>query len=108
MPSEIPNFDDLPGAHLIREGLDDLASRRQSPAACLVQIGSPKLNRCGVPVAVTAEEALGADHALYEMLARDNGDDAHGRYNALLRELVSFERALEQRVSRAARAGDAA
>jgi hypothetical protein len=26
-----------------------------------------------------------------------HGDDAHRRYNALLRELVSFERALESR-----------
>ena len=97
------NFDDLPGAHWIREGLSDLAMRRESTAAFLVQIGSPKLNRCGVSVEVTAEDALAADHNLYEMLARVHGNEAHGRYNALLRELVSFERALEQRVSKAAR-----
>jgi hypothetical protein len=108
MPPELLNFDDLPGAHLIREGLDDLAVSRQSTAAFLVQIGSPKLNRCGVPVEVTAEDALGADHGLYQWLARDHGNEAHGRYNALLRELVSFERALEQRVSRTARLGDTA
>ena len=108
MSFDLDSFGDLPGAHLIREGLGDLASRRKSTAAFLVQIGSPKLNRCGVSVEVTPEDALAADHALYQMLAHDHGTEAHGRYNALLRELVSFERALEQRVARAARLGDAA
>jgi len=31
---------------------------------------------------------------LYALLARDNPDAAHSRYNALIRRLVSFERAL--------------
>jgi len=29
------------------------------------------------------------------LLARENPDSAHSRYNALIRTLVSFERALE-------------
>ncbi|MCX6858166.1 MAG: hypothetical protein NTV80_25065 [Verrucomicrobia bacterium] len=103
MPFELPNFDDLPGAHLIREGLSDLALSRRSSAAFLVQIGSPKLNRCGLTVEVTADDALAADHGLYQLLASDYGNDAHGRYNALLRELVSFERALEMRTAQAVR-----
>ena len=32
---------------------------------------------------------------LYLLLAEDDSDSAHGRYNALIRRLVSFERALE-------------
>ena len=38
------------------------------------------------------------------MLAADVAADAHARYNALIRRLVSFERALELDVARAARA----
>jgi hypothetical protein len=93
-------FDDLPGAVLISEGLADLADRRESVAAYLVQIGSPKLRRCGIEVPVSDEDALAADHRLYSLLGREHGNDAHRRYNALLRELVSFERALEGRHGR--------
>jgi hypothetical protein len=32
---------------------------------------------------------------LYELLGRDAPDTAHSRYNALIRRLVSFERAAE-------------
>jgi hypothetical protein len=35
------------------------------------------------------------EHALYEALQREDSDSAHSRYNALIRRLVSFERALE-------------
>lgn len=94
------HFGDLPGAHLIGEGLADVQSGRETAAACLVQIGSPKLKRCGLPIDVPDEAALSADHRLYQLLGRTYGNEAHSRYNALLRELVSFERALEQRFSR--------
>ena len=90
-------LDDLPASDLIRQGLDDLAHHRESIEACLVKIGSPKLRRCGVLVAASDEEALNADHELYALLSREHGNDAHRRYNALLRELVSFERAPESR-----------
>ena len=35
------------------------------------------------------------EHKLYELLAAEDSDAAHSRYNALIRQLVSFERALE-------------
>jgi hypothetical protein len=35
------------------------------------------------------------EHRLYEMLAKTDPDSAHSRYNALIRRLVSFERAAE-------------
>lgn len=97
-------LNDLPAADLIRAGLADLADRRESVAAYLVQIGSPKLRRCGVEVPVSDADALEADHRLYGLLGREHGNDAHRRYNALLRELVSFERALEARHGRLATA----
>ena len=40
-----------------------------------------------------------ADRKLYFLLGKEFGNDAHARYNSFLRELISFERALERRVS---------
>jgi hypothetical protein len=35
------------------------------------------------------------ERRLYERLSREEPDSAHSRYNALIRRLVSFERAAE-------------
>jgi hypothetical protein len=35
------------------------------------------------------------EHRLYALLAEDDSDSAHSRYNAMIRQLVSFERAAE-------------
>jgi hypothetical protein len=94
------DLNNLPAADMIRGGLVDLAERRESVASYLVQIGSLNMRRCGIEVLVSDEDALEADHRLYALLSREHGNDAHRRYNALLRELVSFERALEARHSR--------
>jgi hypothetical protein len=80
----------LPGEELVRRGLDDLARGVESEAALLVLIGAPRLRRPGFEV---ASAAPGAEHRLYELLRAENADAAHSRYNALIRRLVSFERA---------------
>jgi len=81
----------LPGGDLVAKGLRDLASGRESPEALLVAIGGPRLRRLGFDVPTLDAP----EHALYEMLSRTGPDDAHSRYNALIRRLVSFERAAE-------------
>ena len=80
----------LPGSDLVQEGLDDLSSGVQSVAALLVSIGEPRLRRLGfqVPNPISSPE-----HRLYERLRAEDSDAAHSRYNALIRRLVSFERA---------------
>jgi hypothetical protein len=83
--------DDLPGHDLIEQGLEDLAARTQTAAALLVSIGAPRLRQVGVDV---ANPISGSEHKLYELLSRTDSDSAHSRYNALIRRLVSFERAL--------------
>jgi hypothetical protein len=83
----------LPGGDLIRRGLRDLAAGRETAAALLVAIGAPRLRRAGVEVPGAPFDP--AEHRLYELLARDHADSAHSRYNALIRRLVSFERAWE-------------
>ena len=90
-------LDGLPANDMVQQGLDDLAERRVSVAACLVKIASPKMRRCGLEMLLSDDEALNADHELYALLGHKHGNEAHSKYNALLRELVSFERALEAR-----------
>lgn len=90
-------LDGLPANDMIQQGLDDLAQRRASVAGFLVKIASPKMRRCGMDMHLSDDEALNADRELYALLGREYGNEAHSRYNALLRELVSFERALEAR-----------
>lgn len=82
----------LPGGDLVTRGLEDLRAGRTTVESLLVEIGGPRLRACGL--AVPASTA-GPERALYDLLALDNSDAAHGRYNALVRRLVSFEHALE-------------
>jgi hypothetical protein len=89
----------LPGADLVREGLEDLRAGRETAAALLVAIGGPRLRRLGIDAPVLDSP----EHRLYDLLAREHPDSAHSRYNALIRRLVSFERALECERERAER-----
>ena len=82
----------LPGADLVRKGLDDLSRGVESVESLLVSIGAPRLRGLGIPVEGAHTEP---EHRLYALLARDGADSAHSRYNALIRRLVSFERAAE-------------
>jgi hypothetical protein len=82
----------LPGTELIEAGLEDLARGVESVPALLVAIGAPRLRRLGV---VVSAEPSNPEHRLYALLARQGTDTAHSRYNALVRRLVSYERALE-------------
>jgi hypothetical protein len=83
----------LPGHELIREGLEDLERGHFSAAAWLVLIGADRLRKAGI--AVPSVVSANPEHALYELLALEDSDSAHSRYNALIRQLVSFERAAE-------------
>jgi hypothetical protein len=82
----------LPAGDLIEQGLADLARGVASIPALLVSVGAPRLRRLGLPV---AHPVAHAEHRLYERLAETDPDAAHSRYNALVRRLVSFERAAE-------------
>ena len=55
------------------------------------------MQRCGIEMNLSDDDALNADRELYALLSHEHGNEAHSRYNALLRELVSFERLLEAR-----------
>lgn len=88
--SEVAGKTALPGADLIERGVDDLDAGRESVEALLVSIGAPRLRTVGVPVSTPIPSP---EHKLYRLLAREKGNAAHSAYNALIRRLVSFERA---------------
>ena len=85
-------WDALPGAELIREGLRDADAGRESIPALLVSIGAMRLARSGILVARPLSRP---ESRLYELLQGEHGDGAHSKYNALLRRLMSFERSVE-------------
>ena len=86
-------FRALPGYDLIECGLEDLARGSESVPALLVSIGAFRLRRLGLPV---PERTIPSPEIrLYQKLQESDPDAAHSRYNALLRTLVSFERAAE-------------
>ena len=87
----------LPGAELVTKGLSDLAQGVESQESLLVSIGSPRLRRLGFTI---AEPFPSPEHRLYELLRLAHGDAAHSKYNALIRKLVSFERAAGKTGSR--------
>jgi hypothetical protein len=87
------SYDGLPGWELVEPGLADLARGVESVNALLVAIGAPRLRRIGLAVPDVAWPM--PEHRLYALLSVDDPDSAHSRYNALIRRLVSFERAAE-------------
>ncbi len=87
----------LPGESLLREGLADVAAGRFTVAACLVAIAAPRLRRSRLLPAGAANLPAEAELKLYQLL-RQAGGDAYSRYNALLRQLISSEQALDHRL----------
>jgi len=85
-------YAELPGEELVTKGLADLAAGIESIEALLVSIGASRLAALGLEV---PRPLPSPEHRLYERLRQDDPDGSHSRYNALVRRLVSFERALE-------------
>lgn len=97
---EIP--DGLPGHELVRAGLVDLAAGRESEAALLVAMARPRLTTLGFDV--PAGGGSQPSHRLYRLLADEersphSSRNPHSSYNALVRRVVSFVRAVEHAAS---------
>jgi hypothetical protein len=93
----------LPGEALLREGLADFQSGRRTIPACLVGMARSRLRRAGLLTGVVAKSLPEPERQLYRLL-RQEGGDAYSRYNALIRELVSFEQALDRRQNKTLKA----
>ena len=89
--------DATPGGELVAAGLEALGRGEQSDEALLVAVGAPRLKALGVRIPDTARLPRHPELALYHSLRCRYPDDAHSRYNALIRRLVSFEHELERR-----------
>lgn len=88
----------LPGSELVRKGLADRAAGVESVEALLLLVGAPRLRALGIDPGpnLTGQPA---EHRLFRMLEATRRGDAHSAYNALIRRLTSFERALEHALS---------
>ena len=82
----------LPGGDLVSKGRADLERGEETIESLLVSIGAERLSRLGVELSTVLPSP---EFRLYALLAADDSDSAHTRYNALVRRLVSFERAAE-------------
>jgi hypothetical protein len=91
-------YHDLPGADLFEAAVEDLRAGVESPAALLVSLARGRLVDAGLTVPAIAVDRPA--HRLYDLLASEDPDSAHSRYNALLRRIVSFARAAEHAGSR--------
>lgn len=96
-PEEL--FEGLPGAERILEGLKDYHDGRHSIPACLVRMARPRLIRAGMMSASPTPDD-GAELELYQLLSSSGDSHSYSRYNSLVRELISFEHALDHRLSR--------
>ena len=94
---------DLPGAELVRAGVEALDRGELTVEALLVAVGRRRLRAAGLAVPKAPPIRRSPEIALYEALGARHPRDAHARYNGLIRRLVSFERALEARRSQAAK-----
>jgi len=91
------SLESLPGSDLIKQGFLDLKAGRESIPSLLVEICSPELGRNGWPVVPGHVEEMEPERRLYQRLREDGEGNAYSRYNAYLRTLTSFGRALEHR-----------
>lgn len=77
----------LPGGDVVDTGLTDLAMGEVTVESLLISLAAPRLRREGVPVPPVHAEP---EERLYRLLSRSNGDLAHARYGAWLRQIASF------------------
>jgi len=90
---------DLPGTALIQQGLQDYHAKLHTMPSCLVRMARRRLVRAGLIEASSGHD-INAELDLYHLLSHE-GNQAHSRYNALVRELISFEHALDHRLRKA-------
>ena len=91
-------LDELPGHDLFSTGVADLRAGRRTEAGLLVALARTRLIEAGLDV--PRAKADRPSHELYDLLLERSPATAHGRYNALLRRIVSFARAAEHAASR--------
>ena len=85
----------LPGTDLVASGIGALQRGERTVEALLVCVGRTRMRMAGLEIPSPPPLAQAPEIELYLAIAAEHPEDAHSRYNALIRRLVSFERALE-------------
>ena len=98
-PNEPELLEGLPGADRVKQGLIDYRHGLISIPACLVRMASPRLIRAGLMMPSFLRDVT-AEIELYQLVSASEGRRAFSSYKALVRELISFEHALDHRLSR--------
>ncbi|MYE81362.1 MAG: hypothetical protein F4X36_05855 [Gammaproteobacteria bacterium] len=86
---------DLPGADIVATGIEDLGRGEFTVEALLVAVGAPRLRGIGLEIPDAPGCPERPELALYAAIGEREADNTHSRYNALIRRLISFERAME-------------
>jgi hypothetical protein len=86
-------FQALPAAELIAAGLRDLEEGTESIPALVVSIGVHRLRATGLTI---ANPIATPEQRLFDELTELYDNEAHSRYNAYIRRLVSYQRARER------------
>lgn len=92
-PESVTILEMLPGEEIIKEGIRDLNNGLETIPSLLVSIGAPRLRQIGLSIPGVLFDS--PELRLYNLLKATEPDTSHSRYNALIRRLVSFERAAE-------------
>ena len=95
-------FRDLPGEDIVRKGLSDLLEGLETVSSLLVASGLPRLKWNGLELSGVQIPSQ-PEQKLYTRLREDYPENAYAKYNSLMRELSSFSRALESRLTRMAK-----
>ena len=92
-----PSLKNLPGAELIEQGLQDLEKSLLTIPALLICIGKSRLENAGLSFPNLEQFPNEPELMLYALILQGSELDPYSYYNSLLRRLISFEKALEQR-----------
>ena len=87
--ANLPNS--LPGYDLIAPGYEDLKNDHDTIPALLLSIACKNLSRNGISLPKTIQTP---ENKLYLKLQEKHGDEAHSKYNSLIRLLISFEKTI--------------
>jgi len=90
-------WDDLPGAELVRKGLRDAELGNITPESLLLEVGKARLEACGIVVPPQLSCQEDAELRLYRLLGALEPSDTYSAYRSLLRRFISFEAGLERR-----------
>ena len=87
----------MPGAQMVVKGLEDMENGSASVEYYLARIASPVLVKAGLLNKVST--SIDDEINLYQLLNTKDEPNAYGKYNSLMRLLVSFETCMKRHLA---------